>query len=609
MKKLKTLSLVAVDSFIIIFAIFCGRLITERPDLPPGLFYIVTLALLLFTFQLFAYIFNLYQWMWQYASIREVVNVFYSVSFSILTSMVGVVLFFRLLHYNFDMPVSLFFIAWLIELVFIGGLRLVGRIMYLDRMDHTDNERVLIFGAGRGGAILARQMNHVQRMKMTPVVFLDDDPDKHKRVINGVKVVGDRTKLEETIQKYNIDKVVIAMPSLARNKVKELYDKSSACDVKVQIMPDIDDILAGRKEVSMLKNIDLEDLLGRDPVVLDSEEVSNAINNKTILVTGAGGSIGSEIVRQISKFGPKEVILLGHGENSIYLIHQEMMNLYKDGAIKYIPVIADIQDRDKIFSVMTQYKPAIVYHAAAHKHVPMMEANPREAVKNNILGTKNVAEACAAAGVETFVMVSTDKAVNPPNIMGATKRWAEMIIQNMNGHSATTFVGVRFGNVLGSRGSVIPLFQKQIAAGGPVTVTHPDITRYFMTIPEASRLVIQAGALAQGGEIFVLDMGQPMKIADLAKNVIELSGNTVEDIGIEFTGLRPGEKMYEELLNENEVSDKQVHDKIYVGKAVPKDYHELLEEIDQLLMMDKEQMKEFVIREANKKFYNSQMSH
>lgn len=309
----------------------------------------------------------------------------------------------------------------------------------------------------------------------------------------------------------------------------------------------LEDLLDGKVSVNEFRDVQVEDLLGREPVQLDDKGIGEKIQDKTVLITGAGGSIGSEICRQILKYKPAKMVLLGHGENSIYHIEMELRTKYKEQA-EFVTEIADIQDRNKIFEIMKKHKPFVVYHAAAHKHVPLMERNPEEAVKNNIIGTKNVAEAADTFGINTFVMVSTDKAVNPTNVMGATKRVAEMVVQHMAMISQTRFVAVRFGNVLGSRGSVIPLFKKQIQSGGPVTVTHPDITRYFMTIPEASRLVIQAGSLARGGELFVLDMGEPVKIADLAKNLIQLSGYSIEEIGIEYSGLRPGEKMYEELL-------------------------------------------------------------
>lgn len=337
--------------------------------------------------------------------------------------------------------------------------------------------------------------------------------------------------------------------------------------VELLKMPNIEDVMSGELEVNQLKKVEVEDLLGRDPVELDMDMISNELTNKTILVTGAGGSIGSEICRQVCNFYPERIILLGHGENSIYLINRELRNRFGKN-VDIVPIIADVQNRARMFEIMEMYKPYAVYHAAAHKHVPLMEDNPEEAVRNNILGTKNTAEAAKNAEVKKFVMISTDKAVNPPNVMGASKRIAEMIIQSLNDEThRTNFVAVRFGNVLGSRGSVIPLFKSQIEEGGPVTVTHPEMTRYFMTIPEASRLVLQAGALAEGGEVFVLDMGEPVKIVDLARNLIKLSGKKEDDIRITFTGIRPGEKMYEELMNKDEIHPEQVFEKIYRGKV------------------------------------------
>lgn len=601
-KNFKTLLLVFVDTLIVIGSVLLAWLIIRGSTPEPNIYFVVTAVSILLAYLLFAFLFNLFNRLWIYASVKELLSIVYAVTLAVFVGTVLTYLVLTVMKETNNIIFGAVIIIWLCLIVFIGATRIFFRVSKKNTENIEEFERVLIFGAGRGGTTLARQMENVPSMKMKPVLFLDDDVNKYKQVINGVKVMGSRNDLRASIDKYDIDKVILAIPSLTQYKLKELYDICIESGVKVQIMPNIDDVLTGKKEVAHLKNIDLEDLLGRDPVRLDSDGIRDEINNKTILITGAGGSIGSEIVRQASSFGPKRVLLVGHGENSIYNITMEMKNRFKDGHITFVPVIADIQDRDRMFKIVEKYRPDIVFHAAAHKHVPLMEANPKEAIKNNIFGTKNIAEASDAFGVKTFVMVSTDKAVNPPNIMGATKRWAEMVVQNLDKRSETKFVAVRFGNVLGSRGSVIPLFKKQIEKGGPVTVTHPDITRYFMTIPEASRLVIQAGVLADGGEVFVLDMGEPVKIVDLAKNVIELAGYSIEDIGIEFTGLRPGEKMYEELLNENEVSDDQVHEKIYVGRAVPKDYDALMADIDRLMSMSDEDVKALVIGEANKKF-------
>ncbi|MCL6458353.1 MAG: polysaccharide biosynthesis protein, partial [Gorillibacterium sp.] len=396
--------------------------------------------------------------------------------------------------------------------------------------------------------------------------------------------------------------IVIAIPSLRQKDLNRIYEECSGTTAKTQIIPMLEDLAMGRVSVNQFREIQVEDLLGRQPVMLDTESISGLITGRVVLVTGAGGSIGSEICRQISKFSPARLILLGHGENSIYSIEMELRGLYKDNKIDYVTEIADIQDANRMRAIMKAHRPQVVYHAAAHKHVPLMERNPEEAVKNNIIGTLHTARAASVSGVETFVMISTDKAVNPTSVMGASKRLAEMIIQYMNKTSNTKFVAVRFGNVLGSRGSVIPLFKQQIAAGGPVTVTHPEMVRYFMTIPEASALVIQAGALAAGGEIFVLDMGEPVRIVDLATNLIRLSGHSVEDIGIEFSGIRPGEKLFEELLKDEEMQDQQqIHPKIYVGKTAEIRIEEIHEIIGTYEFTEKAQLREKLLALANRK--------
>ncbi|EJY96307.1 capsular polysaccharide synthesis enzyme [Staphylococcus arlettae CVD059] len=465
--------------------------------------------------------------------------------------------------------IRLYFITWMMHLIFIGGSRLCWRVSSKHFGGKAYNKKpTLVVGAGQGGSMLIRQMLKSVEMKLEPVLAVDDDPKKYKIAITeGVKVQGTIADIPELVKKFNIKKIIIAIPTVNQKRLKEINNICNIEGVELLRMPNIEEVMAGEIEVNQLKKVEVEDLLGRDPVELNMQMISQELTHKTILVTGAGGSIGSEICRQVCKFSPNKVVLLGHGENSIYLIHQELSKQYA-GEIEFEPVIADVQNRVRLFEVMNYYKPYAVYHAAAHKHVPLMEYNSQEALRNNVLGTKNTAEAAKHAAVKKFVMISTDKAVNPPNVMGATKRVAEMVIQSLNDKtSQTDFVAVRFGNVLGSRGSVIPLFKQQIEAGGPVTVTHPEMTRYFMTIPEASRLVLQAGALAQGGEVFVLDMGKPVKIVDLARNLIRLSGKKEEDIGIEFSGIRPGEKLYEELLNEGEIHPEQVYEKIYRGKV------------------------------------------
>ena len=396
---------------------------------------------------------------------------------------------------------------------------------------------------------------------------------------------------------YEVEQIVIAIPSLAPDDYERIVEYCQQTEVKVNAMPKYEQVITGKLSVSKLQEIDIADLLGRKEVKLDQQSLKSNIKCKTVLVTGAGGSIGSELCRQIAQFCPARLLLLGHGENSIYLIHKELSSRYKDD-IELIPIIADIQDRERIFHIMETYRPDRVYHAAAHKHVPLMEYNPTEAVKNNIYGTRNVAEAAKAAGVAKFVMISTDKAVNPPNVMGATKRVAEMVVTSLNEEGKTLFSAVRFGNVLGSRGSVVPLFKEQIAKGGPITVTDFRMTRYFMTIPEASRLVIQAGALMQGGEVFVLDMGEPVKILDLAKKMITLSGHTEEEIQIQEAGIRPGEKLYEELLSAKEKVNDQVYEKIFVGNVQSLPKTEVDSYVDSLLTLGANDLKDSLVKFA-----------
>lgn len=596
--RLRLIMLIILDSVIVTFSVFLGYIILE-PYFESYNIDLLILAsiILLISHHVFAALFNLYHRAWEYASVNELMLVVKAVSSSVLTTLIVVSLitgsspFFRL-----------YFITWMMHLILIGGSRLFWRVYRKYIIGKNIKKKpTLIVGAGQGGSMLVRQMLRSSDMKMEPVLAVDDDKNKQKIVITeGVKVQGYIKDIPELARKFGIKKIIIAIPTLSAKRLKEINDICNIEGIELFKMPNIEDVLSGDLEVNQLKKVDVEDLLGREPVELDMALISNELSHKTILVTGAGGSIGSEICRQVCKFAPSKIILLGHGENSIYLINRELTKLYKN-KIEIIPVIADVQNKSRLQEVMLKYKPYVVYHAAAHKHVPLMEANPFEAMRNNILGTRNTAEAAISAEVNKFVMISTDKAVNPPNVMGATKRVAEMYIQCLNHeNSKTDLVAVRFGNVLGSRGSVIPLFKKQIEAGGPLTVTHPDMTRYFMTIPEASRLVLQASAIATGGEIFVLDMGEPVKIVDLAKNIIRLSGKKEEDIGIEFTGMRPGEKLFEELLNKNEIHSEQVYEKIYRGKAITISKSELEEVINELFT-NKNESKEKLIQFANRK--------
>ena len=460
----------------------------------------------------------------------------------------------------------------------------------------VDGTKTLVVGSGDGASLFIKTAQQKSK-DLKIVAIVDDDKNKQNTYLHGVKVVGTTEQIPEIVGNYEVEQIVIAIPSLAPDDYERIVEYCQQTEVKVNAMPKYEQVITGKLSVSKLQEIDIADLLGRKEVKLDQQSLKSNIKCKTVLVTGAGGSIGSELCRQIAQFCPARLLLLGHGENSIYLIHKELSSRYKDD-IELIPIIADIQDRERIFHIMETYRPDRVYHAAAHKHVPLMEYNPTEAVKNNIYGTRNVAEAAKAAGVAKFVMISTDKAVNPPNVMGATKRVAEMVVTSLNEEGKTLFSAVRFGNVLGSRGSVVPLFKEQIAKGGPITVTDFRMTRYFMTIPEASRLVIQAGALMQGGEVFVLDMGEPMKILDLAKKMITLSGHTEEEIQIQEAGIRPGEKLYEELLSAKEKVNDQVYEKIFVGNVQSLPKIEVDSYVDSLLSLGANDLKDSLVKFA-----------
>ncbi|MEB9969986.1 nucleoside-diphosphate sugar epimerase/dehydratase [Bacillus cereus] len=589
--------LILLDSFIVLTAVYLSYWFIHPNVLSKiPMTVVISSITLLCSHHIFAAIYKLYNKAWEYASIGELKQIFKAITLSILvTAIVQQII-------NHDIYVRILAIAWMLHLLLIGGSRFVWRMFrdtYITK--NTDKKRTLIIGAGSAGTMVVRQLQHNKEADLYPIAFVDDDKNKQKLEIYNVPVVGTTNHIQEIVEDNDIEHIIIAIPSLNRGQINEIFEKCRKTKAKTQIVPMLEDLLDGKLSVNEFRDVQVEDLLGREPIKLDDAGIGEKITDKTILVTGAGGSIGSEICRQVMKYRPAKIVLLGHGENSIYNIEMEMKVTYKD-TVEIMTEIADVQDRHKIFEIMKKHQPYIVYHAAAHKHVPLMERNPEEAVKNNIFGTKNVAEAADTFKVNTFVMVSTDKAVNPTNVMGATKRFAEMLVQHLAAVSTSTkFVAVRFGNVLGSRGSVIPLFKKQIQKGGPVTVTHPDMIRYFMTIPEASRLVIQAGTLAKGGELFVLDMGDPVKIVDLAKNLITLSGYSIEEIGIEFTGLRPGEKMYEELLNEGEIHPEQIFPKIHIGKAVLIDQSILREFMNDFEKMSKEDIRGRLLEIANSK--------
>ncbi|MED3912187.1 nucleoside-diphosphate sugar epimerase/dehydratase [Peribacillus simplex] len=585
-----------IDSCIVLSAIFLGRFLVDASIYVFTIPIVLSSVTILLSHHIFAITFHLYKKAWEYASIGELAIIFKTVTASIfITSIVQALLF----H---DVYYRLLAVTWLLHMLLIGGSRFCWR-MYRDQylIKYENKKRTLIIGAGSAGTMVARQLLKNNDVDLLPVAFIDDNARKHNLDILGIPVVGGVGKISKKVEVLNIEHIIIAIPSLNKQEMNRIFQECAKTNAKTQILPMLEDLLTGKLSVNKFRDVQVQDLLGREPVELDIDVISEYVTEKVILVTGAGGSIGSEICRQISKFNPSRLILLGHGENSIYTIEMELKETYKNSKIEFLTEIADLQDPKKMLAVMAEYQPDVVYHAAAHKHVPLMERNPEEAVKNNLIGTMNAANAASWNGVKTFVMISSDKAVNPTSVMGSTKRLAEMTIQQINRESKTKFVAVRFGNVLGSRGSVIPLFTKQIEKGGPVTVTHPDMIRYFMTIPEASRLVIQAGALAQGGEIFVLDMGNPVKIVDLAKNLIKLSGHSEDDISIEFTGTRPGEKLFEELLNQDEIHEKQIYPNIYIGKTGKLYSKEIEDIINSYSDMDKESLRKILVDLANER--------
>lgn len=519
---------------------------------------------------------HLYTRIWRYAGMREMVAV-------LIATTLGAGLFYTGMYvFDKSLPRSIYLISWILSTGVIGIGRMVLHYiaMRYGGKQSTDADMVntLIIGAGDAGATIAREIERYHKRSRKVIGFIDDDESKFNRLMDGVRILGNRHDIPSIVKENKVKEIIIAMPSVTRNEIRNIMEICSPLKCKVNTLPGMYQLLDDEVLVSHLHPVSIEDLLERDEVRLDMDIVEHYIRDKVVLVTGAGGSIGSEICRQIMRVGPKQLLLLGHGENSIYLINQELKNIYKDGPI--IPIIADIRDKQQLDQIFTQYNPQVVFHAAAHKHVPLMEIQPMAAVLNNIYGTRNVADVAGRHGVERFVMISTDKAVNPTSVMGATKRVAEKVIISMNDTYDTKYITVRFGNVLGSRGSVIPLFKKQIEAGGPVTVTDPEMTRYFMTIPEASQLVLQAGAMGKGGEVFLLDMGEPVKIIDLARNMIRLSGlEPDKDIHIKITGLRPGEKKYEELLTSEEGTNRTNHTKIFEAPLDTVDRDWLIEKI------------------------------
>ncbi len=505
---------------------------------------------------------GLYNRLWQYASIGELVSVIGAVTLGS-----GFVVGSQYLFFNgFVQPRSVLVLAWMLNIILIGGSRLIWRLYRDGRraVKGADCRDVLIVGAGDAGVMVAKDMDNHYRGDVRLLGFVDDDPEKQGKKLLGLPVLGSRADVTQLVERYRVDEIIIAIPSATGSEIREIVSLCQETDAAVKILPGIFDLLDGNVTVSQIRDVQVEDLLGRDPVKVDLASMSQYIADQVVLVTGAGGSIGSELCRQVAGFRPAQLLLLDVCENNVYDIEMEMRNCFPK--LDVVPLVKDVRDRASVDGVFKFFGPSVVFHAAAHKHVPLMESNPEEAIKNNVMGTFHVAQAANLNGAQRFVLISTDKAVHPTSVMGASKRVAEMLIQHMDATSRTRYVAVRFGNVLASRGSVVPLFKKQIAAGGPLTVTDSRMMRYFMTIPEAVQLVIQAGAIANGGEIFVLDMGEPVKIMDLAKSLIRLSGFSLDEIPVKITGMRPGEKLFEELLTAEEGVDDTDHSRIFVAK-------------------------------------------
>ena len=537
---------------------------------------IITLALF--------WLLHLYSSLWGFAGADELIHIFVA---AVLTGVIqSVFIMPGLVELPRSFPVLYAMLLCVSTMVVRFSYRFIRRMRA--RVGTGGRERTMLIGAGQAGALMLREFKNSSFSRNQVVCIIDDDPSKKGRQLMGIKIIGGREMIQSAVEKYGVTEIILAIPTLTTKAKKEIWEICSRTSCKFKQLPGIYQLANGEVSIQAIRDIDIEDLLERDVVRVDMGGLSDLIRDKTVMVTGGGGSIGSELCRQLASYSPKELVIFDIYENNAYAIEQELKSTYPNLTTHVL--IGSVRDEERIYSVIREYRPSMVYHAAAHKHVPLMERSPLEAVKNNVFGTYHTAKAAAKYGVEHFVLISTDKAVNPTNVMGASKRICEMIIQSLAGTSDTCFAAVRFGNVLGSNGSVIPLFREQIKKGGPVTVTHPEITRYFMTIPEAVSLVLQAGAFAKGGEIFVLDMGEPVKISDLAHNMIRLSGFEPNvDIQVIYTGLRPGEKLYEELLMSEEGLTKTANDLIYIGKKTDFDTAQFLSELSRLKELEEGQ--------------------
>jgi FlaA1/EpsC-like NDP-sugar epimerase len=559
-------------------AVTCAFLLRFEFRLPPAasVELLAWLPVLLGVRVVTFYFFGLFRGIWRYTSARDAIDIFKATTLGTLVFTLFLVFFFQ------TFPRSVVLIDYVLALLFVGGARFSIRALRPPNAPLPSKEekptRVLIVGAGDAGEMLLRELVRKYPGRYEVVGYVDDDRTKLGGHIHGVRVRGLIEELPRVVAEHEVDEILIAIPTASGAQMRRIAELCKSTGASFKTIPGLGDLVGGQVTISQLRPVAIEDLLGRDPVQLDMALISTEMKGHTVMVTGAGGSIGSELCRQVARFEPSALILVERAENALFHIHRELQGRFP--TLKLVPCLADVAEPKRMDDIFTAHRPTVLFHAAAHKHVPMIEWNPCEAVKNNVLGTRALADLADRHGVERFVMISTDKAVNPTSVMGTSKRVAEIYVQALSQRSKTRFVTVRFGNVLGSNGSVIPIFQEQIARGGPVTVTHPDMRRYFMTIPEASQLVLQAGVMGNGGEIFVLDMGQPVKIADLARDLITLSGLTVgEDIEIEFTGLRPGEKLFEELSVDAEHAEKTRHPGIFVGRFRPCDWDELQDQL------------------------------
>ncbi len=583
-----------LDLILLVAAVYLSYVLRlERVDLGvywPGS-YVFAGSLILITPVIFRSS-GIYSRYWRYASIDELSLLAGAVGASTVAAYIASRLLIELTQSTYVIPRSTPIITFLLALAFTAAPRLAvrmrgrlaGRLQQAQPAAGGPRRRVAIMGAGDAGTMIVRELQNNPQLGLEVACYIDDDPAKNNVLIHGIPVLGNREAIPAVVRAYAIHTVIIAMPTVPGKEIRQIVDICEEAGVETKIIPGIYELLDGTVSVNQLRDVDIEDLLRRDPIRTDTAAVAGLVRGRRVLVTGGGGSIGSELCRQLLRYRPAELILVGHGENSIFAIYEELQGRSRHIPTSITALVADIRFPERVEAIFAAHRPHIVFHAAAHKHVPLMEANPAEAVSNNVQGTLHLLQAASKVGVERFVMISTDKAVNPTSIMGATKRVAELLVHEAARDSGRPYVTVRFGNVLGSRGSVVFTFKRQIANGGPVTVTHPEIERFFMTIPEAVQLVLQAAVLGKGGEVFILDMGEPVKIVDLARDLIELSGLRVgQDVEITYSGLRPGDKLYEELFIKGETNRRTAHEKIFIaanaGSFVPPNLHELVAQL------------------------------